>query len=63
MTDVIKCPDCGGLVSIRFPMHECKVPLSKLRNVAATDGMSRIHLSGAPHRGKKKKCRKKSNSD
>jgi hypothetical protein len=24
MADIIKCPDCGGLVSIRFPIHVCR---------------------------------------
>jgi len=46
-----RCPDCGGIIALDFPIHECKVPLSRLSHVAAPDGYS-ISLSGAGHRKK-----------
>lgn len=25
MASLIKCPECGKLIAVRFPIHECKV--------------------------------------
>ncbi len=55
MSSVIRCPVCKALVSVRFPLHECKVPLSSIKSVPEAEGLERIHLSGAPHRRKKRK--------
>lgn len=29
---VIKCPDCGKVISIRFPLHDCK-PVKNFKTV------------------------------
>ncbi len=55
MSSVIRCPVCKALVSVRFPLHECKVPLSSIKSIPEAEGLERIHLSGAPHRRKKRK--------
>jgi hypothetical protein len=29
MSDVVKCPDCGRMVAVRFPLHACPGPRDK----------------------------------
>lgn len=29
MSGLVKCPECGKLISLRFPVHVCKPPKPK----------------------------------
>lgn len=48
---MIKCPDCGKLVSERFPMHECKAESLKAWRTRNVD------METGTHTGKRLKWR------
>jgi hypothetical protein len=43
MASVVKCPVCGKLVSVRFPVHECK---PKRRVLGAVEWSESRSMSG-----------------